>query len=256
MIVRAPRGRVSDDAAARIRDLVAERKLAPGDRLPPERDLAAQLGVARTSVREGLRSLEVMGVVEIRPSRGVYLKADAAAPLDGYIRSWLTAHRGSLQALVELREALETQAAALAAARADGDDHYALRKALSAQRAAFDRDDHAGFVDADDAFHDAIARAAGNGLLRRALASVAQEIRVYKLATARLGPVARRRPLGDHAAIVSAIEHGDAEAARAAMRAHIVQTPLDIGVLAGGVAAGANGSAPPSVEDAEKGASR
>jgi GntR family transcriptional repressor for pyruvate dehydrogenase complex len=232
MIQRAGRGRVSDDAAERIRELVAEWGIEPGDRLPPERDLAVRLGVGRTSVREGLRSLEVMGVVEIRPSRGVFLKGDAAAPLNGFIRSWLSAHRGSLQALVELREALETQAAALAASRADGDDFHAMRKALSAQRAAFDGDDHTAFVEADDAFHDAIARAAGNGLLRRALTSVAQEIRVYKLATARIGVEARRRPLADHAAVIAAIEAGDVAAAREAMRTHIVQTPLDIGVLA------------------------
>lgn len=232
MLVAARRGRVSDDASERIRLLVEETGLRPGDRLPAERELAARLGVGRTSVREGLRMLELIGYVEVVPSKGVFLKEGAAGPFDGLVRSWLTAHQGSLRELVELREALETQAAALAAERRTDDDRWAVRRALARQREAAAVEDPDAFVAADNAFHDAIARATGNTLLRRTLASVGREVEVYKLTTARLGPEARERALADHERIATALEAADVEGARQAMRRHIVETPFAIGVLA------------------------
>jgi len=240
VLVAGRRGRVSDDAAERIRRLVDDARLRPGDRLPPERELAARLGVGRTSDREGLRVLELMGYVEVVPSKGVFLKEGAAGPFAQLVRAWLVTNQRSLRDLVELREALETQAAALAAQHATDDDRWAVRRALSRQRDAGEADDPDGFVAADNAFHDAIARATGNALLRRALASIAREVETYKLTTARLGAEARRRALTDHERIAAAIEAADAEAARAAMRSHIVETPFAIGVL-GDPAANAGG---------------
>ncbi|MBA3414157.1 MAG: FadR family transcriptional regulator [Chloroflexia bacterium] len=231
MLVAGRRSRVSDDAAEQIRLLAEEMGLRPGDRILPERELAVRLGMGRTSVREGLRALEVVGYVEVVPSKGVFLKEGAAGPFDRLVRSWLSAHQGSLRELVELREALETQAAGLAAERATDDDRWAVRRAVARQREAEVDDDPDAFVAADNTFHDAIARATGNNLLRRALASIGREVEVYKLTTARLGPSARRWAMVDHERIATAIETGDADGARATMRSHIVETPLRIGVL-------------------------
>lgn len=230
VFVTTKRGRVSDDVAEQIRGLVDEWGLRPGERLPPERELASRLGVGRTSVREGLRTLDLIGFVEVLPSRGVFLKEGAAGPLDRLIRSWLSAHRGSLLELIELREALETQAAGLAAKRATGRDLLAMDQALDRMRAAL-ADDADAFVAADTAFHDALARGTGNGLLRRALASVAREVEVYKLTTARLGTEARQHALDDHDALAACLRDGDSDGAREAMRRHIVRTPLDLGIL-------------------------
>jgi GntR family transcriptional regulator, transcriptional repressor for pyruvate dehydrogenase complex len=231
VLVTGRRGRVSDDAAEQIRRLVDEARLQPGDRLPPERELAARLGVGRTSIREGLRVLELTGYVAVVPSKGVFLKEGAAGPFDQLVRAWLLSNQGALRELVELREALETQAAVLAAERATDDDRWAVRRALSRQREATAVADPDAFVAADNAFHDAIARATGNALLRRALAAIAREVETYKLTTARLGPEARDRALADHDRIAAAIEAGDVAAARGAMRSHIVETPFAIGVL-------------------------
>ncbi len=82
MFAPVRRGRLSDDAADQIRNRVAEWGLKPGDRLPPERELAARLGVGRTSVREGLRTLELSGFIDVIPSKGVYLKEDAGGQID------------------------------------------------------------------------------------------------------------------------------------------------------------------------------
>lgn len=230
-MVAARRVRVSDDVADRILRLVDDRGLLPGDRLPAERDLAAQLGVARTSVREGLRALELIGLVEIRPSRGVFLKVGPGATLDLVIRSWIASHQGSVTELIELREALETQAAALAALRAGPLDIHAIERTLELQRAAMHSLDIELFVRGDNAFHDAVAVASGNGLLRHTLASIAHDIDIYKTTTARLGPAAREHAVTDHATIADAIRAGNENAARSAMRRHIVETPRDIGVL-------------------------
>lgn len=229
--VATRRARVSDDAAEQVRRLVEEWGLQPGDRLPPERELAARLGVGRTSVREGLRVLELIGFVEVLPSRGVFLKEGAAGQLDRLVRSWLSAQRGPLLELVELREALETQVAGLAAERAEPRHWAALDGALTTMRDAENDADPDDFVAADNAFHDAIAGGAGNSLLRRALASVGREVGAYKLTTARLGREARHRALADHVIIAAALHERDVEAARAAMRRHIVVTPRDLGVL-------------------------
>ncbi|MFN8594194.1 MAG: FadR/GntR family transcriptional regulator [Thermomicrobiales bacterium] len=230
-MVAVRRNRVSDDVADRLLRLIDDRGLLPGDRLPAERELATQLSVARTSVREGLRALELIGLVDIRPSRGVFLKVGPGATLDLVIKSWIASHQGSVTELIELREALETQSAALAALRATPLDIHAIERTLELQRAVMDSLDIELFVRGDNAFHDAVAIASGNGLVRQALASIARDIDVYKTATARLGFPAREHAVADHARIAEAIRRGDETAARLAMRRHIVDTPRDIGVL-------------------------
>lgn len=230
-MLTARRARISDDAADQVRRLAEDRGLRPGDRIPPERELAQLLGVGRTSIREGLRVLEIIGFVEIVPSKGVFLKADASAPLAKLIHGWLWTHRGSVQELIELREALETQAASLAAQRRTDDDLDVLAEALLGMRGVLDLEDGERFVAADDDFHDAIARAGRNPLVRRALSSINQEVQAYKLTTARLGRWYRERAVDDHERVLAALQASDPERAAAAMRQHIVQTPHDFHLL-------------------------
>lgn len=226
----ARRSRVADDAADRIRSLAEELGLRPGDRFPPERDLALRLGMGRTSIREGLRTLTMLGFVEVIPSKGVFLTADAAAPIARLVHDWLRTHRGSIRDLVELREALETQAAALAATRREPPDLDRMCRALDGMRDACQPDDSELFVRYDDAFHDAIAQAGRNPLLRKSLAAITTEVSTYKLTTARLGLRHRERAIADHEPVYAAIADGAAERARSAMRHHIVDTPNDFGL--------------------------
>jgi len=231
MLVAPRRARVSDDAAERILQLVDDRNLLPGDRLPAERELAAQLKVGRTSIREGLRTLELLGLIEIRPSRGVYLKIGPAASLDLVIKSWIASHQGSFAELIELREALESQCAGLAAERGGPLELHAIDRTVELQRSAMDSLDLDLFVRGDNAFHDAVAAASRNGLLRQALSALSRDIDIYKMTTARLGPAARQHAVDDHACIARALRAHDIAGARSAMRSHIVDTPREIGVL-------------------------
>jgi len=227
------RSRLSEDAAQRVYELVEDLRLQPGDRLPSERDLSRQLCIARTSLREGLRTLELMGVIRVKPGKGIFLTGDAAAPLDRLIHSWLSAHASRVKELVELREALEVQAASLAASRAEANDVAAMEHQIIAMRLARDAADPERYVTADTEFHDTIARASRNRLLRRSLASIAGETLTYRMATARLGAHALDRSLHDHEAIFGAIRAADPVSAAEAMRAHIVRFPLDFNLLDG-----------------------
>jgi GntR family transcriptional repressor for pyruvate dehydrogenase complex len=217
-----PRSRLSDDAAEQVRRLIEEGGLQPGDRLPSERDLARRLGVARTSVREGLRSLEIAGFLEIVPGKGTFLREGASGPFSNAIRSWLARHEDAIVELIELRVAIESQAARLAAERSTPEDEVALGAALTLMREATIALDVDRFVEADRVFHDTLARATRNDLIRRALASIAQETLTFRRATTSLGRWVMERTIAEHEAILSALGTRDAPSAAAAMRAHIL----------------------------------
>ncbi len=217
-----PRSRLSDDAAEQVRRLIHEGGLRPGDRLPSERDLARQLGVARTSVREGLRSLEIAGFLEIVPGKGTFLRDGASVPFSNAIRSWLARHEGAIVELIELREAIESQAARLAAERSTPEDTVALGAALTLMREATITLEVDRFVEADRVFHDALAQATRNDLIRRALASIARETLSFRQATTSLGRWVMERTIAEHEAILRAIAARDATNAATAMRAHIL----------------------------------
>lgn len=235
MFVPNRRGRLSDDAAEQIRERVAEWGLKPGDRLPPERELATRLGVGRTSIREGLRSLELSGFIDVIPSKGVFLKADPGEKLDRALTTWLTADRGNQLELIELRAALEGQAVALAAARATPVELATIERGLPALRSAIAGADTGATVAADASFHDAIARASRNGLLRRVLSTIGADINAQVQAQAESGLTAEvgERMLTDHEAIVTAMKGRDAATARAVMERHVSQVAVDLCIAAG-----------------------
>jgi GntR family transcriptional repressor for pyruvate dehydrogenase complex len=231
--------RLADDVAQQVQQLIEDLQIEPGGRLPPERELADQLGVARASIREGLRTLEMMGVIEILPGRGSFVTGNVSSPLDSLISSWFSVHRDWLRDVIELREAVEAQVARLAAVRATPDDIAAINRTVASMRLAAEANDPEAFVEADAAFHDAVAHASRNPLLRRALASVAREIYSYRVAVGRLYGRARlERDLTEHEAIARALEARDALAAWHAMRQHIVSVPRDLDVLTDHVQAG------------------
>ena len=199
--------------AERIQELIRQQNMAPGTRLPAERELAALLGVSRASLREGLIALELGGVVEVCGGSGVYVRQAAAAPLP-------ETGPGPFEVL-SARDAIETEVAATAA-------HNATAAALDAILAALlemerSHEDRASNEQADRNFHLAIARASGNTALvgvidylwrqRSALwHRMKQHYRTEEL---------RQATLADHRAIFNAIAAQDAAGARKAMRAHL-----------------------------------
>ncbi|ADB49745.1 FadR/GntR family transcriptional regulator [Conexibacter woesei] len=186
--------------AERLRELLSDQDVAPGDRLPPERELAARLGVSRSSLREGLRRLSDLGIIESRQGSGTYL-----APVD-------------LGDLFEVRQRLEPLAARLAAERREPHDLLALEEALAEMRAA--RDDAAGFGEADVRAHTVIVEASGSLPVRVLFAAIADLLRHSRTTTAANAPL-RADALREMTEIVGAIRAHDGAAAEAAMRGHL-----------------------------------
>ncbi len=209
--------------AEQLRGLIGQGEFAVGNRLPAERDLARQLGVSRPSVREALIALEVEGLVDVRTGSGIYV-TQPAKKLNGASASapaYDPAEWGPLE-LMRARELVEGEVAALAARKARKADIAAIASALTQMQDEAD----AGIVprDGDEAFHNAVAMACGNEVLRDT---------VQGYWTARRGPLFER--LGDyfekpaswnaalveHAAVLDAIRAHDAQQARDAMHAHL-----------------------------------
>src|SRR5690606_16254613 len=115
MFIAEKRARISDNIAEQILRYAEENQIQVGEQLPSERQLARYFGVGRTSVREGLRRLEILGQVEIIPSKGVYLKEGAIGTIDKVLKLWLKRNERAIRELVELRVALETKTAHMAA---------------------------------------------------------------------------------------------------------------------------------------------
>jgi DNA-binding FadR family transcriptional regulator len=204
--------------ADRIGTLITRGEFAPGTRLPPERDLAAQLQVSRTSVREALIALELGGLIDIRMGSGVYVRAPGAPGRNGLpVRAG--DDTGPFEQL-RARWLIEGETAALAAKNASGADVRALRE-LNRRMQGSKPEDR---VPPDRQFHVRIAEASGNS----ALALVVDFL--WRLREGPLfaqierhfhTPELFRRTVEDHAAIVDAIAAHDPAAARRAMRAHL-----------------------------------
>ncbi len=200
-----------------IRDFVRSEYLQPGDRLPSERKLAAQLGVSRTSVRQALTALRVEGLIDVRHGQGMRLIRsidDVVPPITSEI---VLAHP-RVAAAGEVRNALEALAARLAAQRRDADNLEAMVAGIR----EMDSEIRAGEpgLNGDRHFHAAILAAARNDVLADLLGAVAEDsARIAEASLARPGQPARS--LAAHRLIFEAISARDAEEARQLMDEHL-----------------------------------
>ena len=202
--------------ADQILELVAENGLAPGDRLPAERELAERFGVSRPSLREALIALEVEGRLDIRMGSGIYVGAPArAAAIEGE----------SPFEVLQARAIVESAIAEEAARRCDPAAVAAMDRILA--RMAEAMGDPARSLDLDGAFHIAVAMGTGNGLLADMTADI-YRLRLSpffsRLAAHFEGPGTWRLALAEHGAIRDAIAAGDAGAARETMRHHLTES--------------------------------
>jgi GntR family transcriptional regulator, transcriptional repressor for pyruvate dehydrogenase complex len=212
------RDALPDQIAARLIDLITERQLKAGDRLPPERELAASMGVSRSSLREALRALAMLGVAEMRHGDGTYLTSLEPDSLMRPVGLVLALSDGGLEQLFEARKLVEPGLAALAATRISGDAAAELRSCAEASAAALD--DAEAFMYADIELHARIAHAASNAVLERLLDSIAGMGIASRRRTGRLAPV-RAQSAIDHREIAAAIAAHEPEAASAAMLRHL-----------------------------------
>jgi DNA-binding FadR family transcriptional regulator len=212
------RDALPDQIAARLVALITERRLKAGDRLPPERELAASMGVSRSSLREALRALTMMGVTEMRHGDGTYVSSLEPAALMRPVGLVLSLSDAGLAELFEARKLVEPGLAALAAARISADDARELVERAETSAAVLD--DAEAFMWADIELHALIARAASNAVLSRLLDSVTSMGIASRRRTGRLADV-RAQSTRDHREIAAAIAAHDAGAASAAMLRHL-----------------------------------
>lgn len=218
-LVRVPEGSPAAVVAARLLDLVTSGELAPGTRLPPERQLAATLEVGRSAVREALTALEVLGVVDVRPGSGTYLRGSLSELLPQTL-SWgmLIGQRRTTE-LIEVRGALEIYSARLAAERMPDDAVTRLGAHLERMRASVG--DAPAFVEADLAFHHELAASVDNTVLLDLLQIIRSLLRVWAdRAVEDATEIARA--LEEHAAVHAAIAARDGDRAASAMAAHML----------------------------------
>jgi GntR family transcriptional repressor for pyruvate dehydrogenase complex len=209
----------TDQAIEGIRRLIASGEVAPGGRLPKENELAARLGVSRGSLREAVRALELIGVLEARQGDGTYVTSLRASRLMEVVSVLIDFSQDeSLLQLLEVRRLLEPAAAALAAARATPDDIAAIHAAM---RAMEDAEGPEALVDGDVTFHDVIATATGNPALASLLANLSGATIRARLWRAATEARAIDETLAEHRRILEALELRDPELARAAAAIHV-----------------------------------
>ena len=214
----------ADQAIDQIEQLLLDGVLSSGDRLPSERDLAAELDISRPVLRQALKELENRGLLVIRHGGGTFVADLIGQVFSRPVAELIARHPRATGDYLEYRRMLEGEAAFLAAERATSADHARLQAIVAQMRDLHDAADFDAELEADVAFHNAVGDAAHNIVLMHTLRSC------YRLLTEGIffhrrmifgQNSARDRLLEQHAAIADAICAGRAADARAAAEAHI-----------------------------------
>ncbi len=200
-------------------------ELKVGDQLPSERELAEQFGVSRIAVREAVKALREKGLVEIRPGRGTFITNGA----QGVVRHSLGllmkfGSAGASPNLVEVREIMEPEIAALAAMRINEDQVAAMNDAVRVMDTALDNAD--SFVEADLDFHLALAQGTQNPIIPILMDSIIDLLRVQRKRIALVSGGLSRGQY-HHKKIQEAVIRHDSKAARLAMQRHLGQVRKD-----------------------------
>jgi GntR family transcriptional repressor for pyruvate dehydrogenase complex len=211
---------ISTEISRKILDYLLAGHVRPGERLPPERKLAEALGVGRGVVREALKSLTLLGLLEVRQGDGTYVKRTDSELLPQAIEWGLLLGTPRILDLIEARRYLEEIIGGLAAARRDEAALADLRSLLEEMRSAIGDPDR--FVAADVAFHLRVAQAAGNETLYQIMLNIRSLLQVW-IARVMHAASDYRPSLEDHVPILEAIEAGDVRGARAAVTAHMLR---------------------------------
>lgn len=206
--------------AERIVELIATDGLQPGDRLPTEQALAAQLGAGRAMVRDALKLLSATGRVRTRRGSGIFVADPARPPVPTAID--LSGHLDieHILGLFEYRAMLEGETARLAAGRATPSELRAIQAAAAGTRIAAERDDSPNFGPADSAFHVGVATAAHNPFLVTSVETVYRLLQHAVGLSVPRGVGSLAVAAGQHAAVCAAIEDGQLGPAEVAMRQH------------------------------------
>ena len=215
----APR---TETAITRIRGLIAAGRLAPGSRLPPEHELAAQLGLSRNTVREAVRALVTARVLDVRRGDGTYVTSlTPELLLEGLGAAVELMGDDDVLEVLEVRRYLEPAATALAASRIDDQGLAALWEALQRMRGAADDEQ---FVGHDTEFHAVVAAASGNGTLASLLAGLSSRTLRVRVLRAMTGADAVQHTIDQHEGIYAALAAHDPNLAQAMAVQHVLTT--------------------------------
>lgn len=217
--------RLYEEIVEQIKQLIADGKLKPGDKLLAERDLADRFQVSRASVREAIRTLEMLGIIDIRPGEGTFVRGTESDDIIRPLAMFLAVERNSLLDMFEMRRIFETATASLAAQRATFEELDQIESMLASMRERLNLQDSEKGEEFDAAFHYAVAEATHNSLLTKLFKTVSEEF-------AKANSVARRqlyhdnvqnaqRIIDQHSEILQAIRSGSPQKACEAMLAHL-----------------------------------
>lgn len=220
-LTEAPKRRVFDEITDFLKAEIVGGRLRSGDKLKPERDLAAQLHVSRNSLREALKALEMLDVVEMRHGQGVFVRMPQPSVLSKTFSTLLSMQPGGADDVMEARIALDCQAAKLACRFADETDFHRMQRALD--RMVDPTLDDLGYAEADHDFHSAIIESTKNSIiifLYRAVDVLLRESHVmrWRQLAAAQGDVKRLHEA--HSAIFASVRARQVDRATRSMDAH------------------------------------
>jgi DNA-binding FadR family transcriptional regulator len=210
---------LTDEAIGKIKEMIISGRVRPGEKLPREADLAAELGLSRNSLREAVKALTLVNVLDVRQGDGTYATSLAPSLLLEALSFIIDFHRDdTVLEFLEVRRILEPAATALAALRMSAQDKAELGKILDAVTVESPVDD---FVATDLEFHKKIAVGAGNSVLASLVDNMSLPTARARIWRGMTEPRALERTLDEHRAIHGAILSGDADLARSWATVHI-----------------------------------
>ncbi|HEX8346054.1 MAG TPA: FadR/GntR family transcriptional regulator [Actinoplanes sp.] len=215
---------LSDDAVEAIKNMILDGRLRPGDRLPVEKNLAATLGLSRGTLREAVRALTLIGVLDTRQGDGTYVTSLEPHVLMASLSFAVDLHQGNgALLLLETRRVLESYATGQAATLLGSADLARLDELLTeADRLVQDDPvDHDALLANDQEFHRTIVRATGNAVMASLIESLSGQTMRARLWRELADEGAARRTVAEHRAIAEALVAGDPERARLRAAVHV-----------------------------------
>jgi GntR family transcriptional regulator, transcriptional repressor for pyruvate dehydrogenase complex len=209
---------VTDEIVKRLVNLILDEGLKPGDKLPPERELMVRLSVGRSSLREAIKTLSAVGVVEVSVGEGMFVGRGDTSVLTKPLSWGLLMGERSTREVIEARHVVEIELAGLAALRGTDEEIEAIKERLLAMHEVFEDAD--SYSRADLEFHLAVAEAAHNRVLYQVLDTLRHIVRVW-IARVHIGHASTGQSIAEHDAIYEAIRAHDEDAARKAMEKHL-----------------------------------
>jgi len=214
------RTKVYEEVAAQLERRILDGVLRPGDKLPPERELAARFDVSRSAVREAIRSLELKGLVEPRPGEGTLVRTPSIDSLLNPLVNLLGQKREVVKELLEVRAMIEPPLAARAARNAGPEDIARLENILERHREKVARQEMA--IEEDSEFHYTIAKASKNSVILKVVDMMMDIMRESRERSLQVDG-RREKSLAGHRRIFNAIKRREPEAAEEAMRQHLTE---------------------------------